>query len=173
MSAGRTNIVLIGMPGSGKSTVGVLLAKFLGLGFVDTDVLIQAAEGRTLQQILDRDGYLALRAVEERVLRALDVQAHVVATGGSAVYSAPAMSHLRSSGIAVFLDVTLGQVRQRVRNASSRGIAAAPGTTLDSLYAQRRPLYQQYADVTVTCGAMDLEEVAQAVVLEMAKAGMR
>jgi shikimate kinase len=153
------NLVLVGMPGSGKSTIGVILVKRLGLDFVDTDVLIQVSEGCTLQEILDTEGYLALRAVEERVLIALRVAGHVVATGGSAVYSDAAMKHLKASGKVVFLDVPLEEVVRRVRDADSRGIAAAPGTTLAQLFEQRRPLYLKYADTVVDCRGLDMEAV--------------
>ena len=99
LNTSRSNLVLIGMPGSGKSTVGVLLAKQLGLGFIDTDLLIQEEAGRTLQDIVDGDGYQALRRIEEQVLLRLDVRRQVISTGGSAVYSEPAMSHLKAEGI--------------------------------------------------------------------------
>lgn len=165
----RSNIILVGMPGSGKSTVGVLLAKHLVLGFVDTDVLIQVREGRALQAILDSDGYRELRAAEERALLSLDVAGHVVATGGSAVYSRVGMEHLRRCGVVVFLDVPLAVVRTRAGDLSTRGIAAPPGTTFEQLWAERRPLYQRHADITVGVECDTMEEVSARVMFETAR----
>jgi shikimate kinase len=157
------NVVLIGMPGAGKSTIGVLLAKTTGRDFVDTDVLIQVREGRSLQAILQAEGYLKLRAIEEQVILGLTLESHVIATGGSAVYSDAAMAHLMKSGTVVFLDVPFEQIGRRVRDLASRGIAAAPGTTLRQLYDQRRPLYLGHADVVVDCGVKGHEDVLRAV----------
>ena len=145
------NIVLIGMPGSGKSTVGVLLAKAAALAFVDTDLLIQSHTGESLQSIVDKEGYEALRRVEEEVLCSLDVTGHVVATGGSAVYSERAMQHLKRNSVIVFLDISMANVRQRIGDFSLRGISKRPGQTLDELFAERYKLYARYAD-HVVCG---------------------
>src|SRR6056297_151740 len=117
------NLVLIGMPGCGKSTVGVLLAKRLGLGFTDTDLIIQQHTGQTLQTIVDTRGYEALREVEAQVLQALDVRGHVISTGGSAVYSEAAMAHLSAHGVVVFLDIPLEEVERRIGDHSLRGIS--------------------------------------------------
>lgn len=152
------------MPGSGKSTVGVILAKRLGLDFVDTDLLIQSAEGRTLQEIVDRDGYLALRRIEERLLSGLSLHHHVIATGGSAVYSRPAMKQLKTGGIVVWLDVDLPALRARVRDFSSRGLAKAPDQTLEALFAEREPLYRAYADLVVPCHDAGQDEVADRII---------
>ncbi len=157
------NLILAGMPGSGKSTIGVLIAKRLGLDFVDTDVLIQVQSGCTLQAILDSQGYLALRAVEERVLLGLECTGHVIATGGSAVYSDSAMQHLKRGGTVVFLDVPLEEVARRVHDADTRGIAAPPGATLQQLFERRRPLYLRYADEVIDCGTLGMEGVAERV----------
>lgn len=143
------NIVLIGMPGSGKSTVGVILAKATALAFVDTDLLIQAHAGHSLQSIIDNEGYEALRRVEEQVLCNLDVTGHVIATGGSAVYSARAMQHLKRNSAIVFLDISLATVRQRIGDFSLRGISKRPDQTLEALFAERRMLYTRYADLIV------------------------
>jgi len=121
MSEKPSNIVLIGMPGSGKSTVGVILAKKTSRAFVDTDVLIQTSRQQTLQEIVDTQGCAALRAIEEELLLGLSVQNHVIATGGSAVYSDRAMAHLQSDGIIVFLDADLPTLEARVGDASARG----------------------------------------------------
>lgn len=162
-SASR-NLVFIGMPGSGKSTVGVLVAKRLGLGFIDTDLLIQQAEGRTLQEIVDQDGYLALRKVEERVLLGLQERGGVISTGGSAVYSERAMDHLRQAGTVVFLDIPLSVVRERIGDYSLRGISRRPGQSLEALYNERFALYSRYADLTVPGQGLTQEEVCQLVI---------
>ena len=154
-----SNIVLIGMPGSGKSTAGVVLAKLTARDFVDTDVLIQTVHGRTLQDIVDRDGYLVLRRIEEEILLKIDCRRHVIATGGSAVYSHAAMTHLRSNGLVVFLDVDLQTLESRVYDFESRGLAKRSGQSLADLFEERFALYTRYADITVDCGALTHEEV--------------
>ena len=143
------NIILIGMPGVGKSTVGVLLAKATRRGFIDTDVHIQASQGRTLQEIIDTEGLAAFCRIEERHILSLDCRAHVLATGGSAVYSAPAMTHLKESGVIVHLDLALDLLQQPLTNMAARGVVIEPGRTLRELDQQRRPLYGAWADVTI------------------------
>ncbi len=155
----RSNIILIGMPGSGKSTVGVLLAKQTGRLFVDTDLLIQSTEGRTLQDIVDRDGYLELRRIEEKILLGLSCRNHVVATGGSAVYSAAAMEHLKSGGVVVFLDAAPATLEARVRDFGTRGLAKKPDQTFQQLFDERLPLYRAYAEITITCDGLTHEQV--------------
>jgi len=160
----RTNVVLIGMPGAGKSTVGVLLAKETARGFVDTDLAIQEVEGRTLQDILDAEGYLALRAIEERVLLALRPEHQVVATGGSAVYSAPAMDHLRASGVVVYLDVAPDVLLGRIHNFGTRGIARRPDQSWNDLFAERTALYRRHADLVIPCGEEGHEAVCARII---------
>ncbi|UZD67293.1 MULTISPECIES: shikimate kinase [Marinobacter] len=157
------NLVFIGMPGSGKSTVGVLVAKRLGLGFVDTDLLIQQETGRTLQEIVDQDGYQALRKIEEQVLLKLTVVNHVISTGGSAVYSDAAMKHLKASGTVVFLDIPLDVVIERIGDYSLRGISRRPDQSLSELFEERFALYTRYADVTVNGAGLTHDEVCEAV----------
>ena len=159
MTLQPSNIVLIGMPGSGKSTVGVLLAKLLGKNFIDSDVLIQTEHGRSLQDIVDSSGYLTLRAIEEKVLLGLFSSNCVIATGGSAVYSRSAMEHLRADGIGVFLNVDLDTLKARVRDFATRGLAKRPDQTLDDLFDERFALYRKYADITVECAGLSHEEV--------------
>jgi shikimate kinase len=161
---GDKNLVLIGMAGVGKSTVGVLLAKALSRRFVDTDVQIQATEGRRLQDIIDADGTLAFLAIEERAILGLTFKEHVIATGGSVVYSTPAMTHLRSNGVIVHLDLAFDLLERRITNLDSRGIVRTNGQSLRALYEERRPLYQEYADITVDCAGQSHEEVVRAVV---------
>lgn len=165
---GRSNVVLIGMPGAGKSTVGVLLAKTLAKGFVDTDLLIQSAEGRTLQEIVDSDGHHRLREIEERELRRLQVHDHVIATGGSAVYSAPAMDALRRNGVIVYLRVALERLLQRVTNQDSRGIAKAADQSFEDVFRERTPLYERHAEITVDCDGLSAEAVMERVTAALA-----
>ena len=145
----KNNITLIGMPGAGKSTTGIILAKNCGLGFIDTDILIQINRQKTLQQILDSIGYLALRDIEEKEILKLNIENQVIATGGSAVYSRRAMDHLAAISAVVFIDVSLEQVRKRVLNFATRGITKAPDQSLETLYRERQELYKRYARVTV------------------------
>lgn len=167
-----SNIVLIGMPGSGKSTVGVILAKLTSRSFVDTDVLIQTRQGRSLQDIVDGDGYLSLRAIEEKTLLGLDLRSHVIATGGSAVYSTAAMQHLKADGAIVFLDVNLETLKVRVTDYDTRGLAKRPDQNVDDLFAERSALYRKYADITIACEGLGHEEVC-ARIIQALKAGKK
>lgn len=162
-SIDQENIVLIGMPGCGKSTVGVLLAKALGRGFVDTDLLLQARAGHLLQQIVDQDGIEAFLRQEEQTLLTVAPSGQVVATGGSAVYSEKAMAHLKKGGKVVYLRLPLDEIQRRVQNIATRGIAMGPGQTLADLYRIRTPLYMKYADLTVDCAGQTLEQTVQAL----------
>jgi len=164
MLAEPHNLIFVGMPGSGKSTVGVLVAKRLGLGFIDTDLLIQQETGRTLQHIVDQDGYVALRKAEEQVLLNLTVQQHVISTGGSAVYSDAAMRHLKTGGTVVFLDISLDTVLARIGNYSLRGISKKPDQSLLELYEERSALYSRYADLTIRGDALNHEQVCDALI---------
>ena len=155
------------MPGSGKSTVGVILAKLLSYDFLDTDVLIQSSQRRALQDIVDRDGHLALRKIEEDTLLSLDLQHHVIATGGSAVYSAAAMAHLAAGGTVVFLDVDLATLEGRVDNLATRGLVRRPGQSLADLFAEREALYKQAADITINCTGMTQEAVCSAIIARL------
>lgn len=163
MKLRKTNIILIGMPGSGKSTVGVILAKMLAKSFQDTDILIQRAENKTLQDIVDQEGYMVLRAVEERVLLNVECSDHIIATGGSVPYSEAAMNHLRQSGHVVFLHADMPTLKARVRNYESRGIAKRPDQTFQDLFDERLTLYKKYADVTVESSELTQEQVCEAI----------
>jgi shikimate kinase len=167
MRYSRPNIVLIGMAGAGKSTVGVLLAKAMSRSFIDTDLVIQAAEGRRLQDILDADGVEAFRRIEEKHILALAARGAIIATGGSVVYSARAMAHLRSDGTVVYLYLPTNALEARVTNLGSRGIAMAPGQTFAEVYNERRPLYERYADITIDCMGLSHEDVVQRVIAEL------
>ena len=154
-----TNLVLIGMPGVGKSTVGVLLAKATSRAFLDTDVYIQAKEGRSLQQIIDQEGRGNFCRTEEQHVLSLNCRSTVIATGGSVVYYAQAMRHLSSSGIIIHLDLNLSALESRLTNLDSRGVVMAPGQTLSQLFAERQPLYQKYSNLTVNCAGRTHEQV--------------
>ncbi len=156
----KPNLTLIGMPGAGKSTVGIILAKLLSFGFVDTDVLIQIRQKRSLQQIIEESGHLNLRKIEEREILNIDVDNHVIATGGSAVYSEKGMSHLQSISEIVFLKVNYEDILKRIRNFKTRGIAKSADQSFLDLYNERQVLYDRYAEMTIDCSALDQEEVA-------------
>ena len=147
----RSNIVLIGMPGSGKSTAGVLLAKKMSKNFVDTDLLIQVSRNLSLQEIVNSFGHREFLKIEEKTLKKLRLENHVIATGGSAVYSQPAMNILKTDGVIVFLDADLPSLKKRLTNFDSRGIARRPGQNLEDLFEERNRLYHMYADITVDC----------------------
>ena len=165
----QTNtVVLIGMPGAGKSTLGFLLAKELGLDFIDTDVSIQVREGKTLQHISDEKGYLALRDIEEQVLLTENITGKVVSTGGSAVYSDAGMAHLKQDSVVVFLDVPLAELEQRISNFSTRGIARRPDQSFDDLFDERSTLYQRYADIRLDCSSLSVDEVLQKTLAALA-----
>lgn len=163
MTNDRNNVVLIGMPGAGKSTVGIMLAKQLAKNFADTDVIIQSAEDRTLQDIVDHEGHWALRAVEERALTQLELCNHVIATGGSAVYSERAMAALRRHGIIIYLQVSYPVLARRVMDLCSRGIAKAADQTLADVFAERMPLYEQHADLVIDCDHLTQEQVVESI----------
>jgi len=169
MNNASNNLILIGMPGAGKSTVGVLLAKAATRDFIDTDVLIQSKAGRTLQQIVDTDGHLALRHLEEQVLLHLHIQRHVIATGGSAPYSHKAMQHLKKNGIVVFLWVDPQTLLHRIGDFSGRGLAKRPDQTFEELYAEREALYERYADITIDAAAGDHDHVCAAILANLSK----
>jgi len=160
----KTNIVLVGMPGSGKSTVGVILAKLLSRNFIDTDILIQTSEQRVLQDIVDTQGYMALRRIEERILLSLDCKAHVIATGGSAVYSESGMEWLHAKGIIVYLQVDLPTLESRVRDFTTRGLAKRPDQIFADLFQERTSLYSRYADLTIGCIGLTHEEVCARII---------
>lgn len=163
----KTNIVLIGMPGSGKSTVGVILAKMLAKSFLDTDILIQNEEMCSLQEIVDSRGHMALREVEERVLLTVACKDTIIATGGSAAYSERAMRHLRLNGTVVFLHAELAALVRRVRNYHTRGLAKRPEQSFEDLFAERLRLYRRYADIVVESSLLTQEEVCERIIREL------
>ena len=164
------NVVLIGMPGVGKSTVGVLLAKAMGLEFIDTDVLIQARQGRALQEIIDAEGTEVFCRIEEGHILSLDLRSHVIATGGSVVYSPAAMRHLKRTGVTVFLDLNLPALEKRIRNLRTRGIVMEPGQSLAEIFEKRLPLYRRYGDLTVDCAGRTQDQTVAEIVSLLDKA---
>ncbi|MFW6456741.1 MAG: shikimate kinase [Planctomycetota bacterium] len=155
----NNNISLIGMPGVGKSTVGILLAKTLNRNFIDTDVVIQSEENLSLQQIMQENGRDAFCELEERYVLQLSPHNAVIATGGSVIYSSKAMQHLSHSGPVVHLDAPLALVQSRVQNVGERGVAMMPGQMLNDLFDERQPLYRRWADITVDTTGRNQEEV--------------
>lgn len=144
-----SNIILIGMPGAGKSTVGVILAKTLGMDFLDSDLVICKKSGKTLQEILDQDGLDSFLQLEEQIVCQLQLERTVLATGGSVPMRQKAMEHLRTQGKILYLQVGLEELRTRLSNIKTRGIAFGPGESLDTLYAKRIPVYESWADFTI------------------------
>jgi shikimate kinase len=165
MEQHKTNIILIGMPGSGKSTVGVILAKMLAKSYLDTDILIQNLQKRTLQDIVNSDGHMVLRKIEEQALLGISCRDHVIATGGSAIYSEPAINQLKQHGIIVFLHADLPTLKTRVANYETRGIAKRPGQSFEDLFKERLTLYEKYADTTVL-GSNLTQDAACLVIIE-------
>lgn len=152
----KNNIILIGMPGAGKSSIGIVLAKKLGYSFIDSDLLIQEREGMLLHEIIEQKGIDAFNEIENQVNASIVAERAVIATGGSAVYGKEAMQHFKSIGIVVYLYVPYCQLEERLGDLNERGVSMRPDQTLLSLYEERTPLYQSYADKTINCGNLPL-----------------
>lgn len=157
------NIILIGMPGCGKSTVGVILAKTLGIGFVDTDLIIQQRENRLLQNIIDTDGIDFFLNCEAEAVKSLDCDNCVVATGGSVVYREDAIQYLKSNGKIIFLDVPLDEIKRRLNNINTRGIAAKKNKSIEDIYNERIALYNKYADVIIKTDGESVEKTVEKI----------
>ena len=160
------NIILIGMPGAGKSMVGVLLAKTLRKKFIDTDLIIQEESGRHLQEIIDAEGPDAFMAIEEATILRHTFHNAVVATGGSVVYSSRAMEHLKDGGIIVYLKISFNAMIRRLKNITTRGLVLHGGQSLRDLYNERIPLYERYADITIDATGVHFEEVVGKILEE-------
>ena len=158
------NITLIGMPGAGKSTIGVVLAKVLGYQFLDSDLLIQKQEKRRLSEIIEEEGYKGFKDVENRVNASIEAENTVIATGGSVVYCEEAMEHLKSIGTVVYLKLSLNALSKRLGNLKGRGVLLREGQNLTDLYEERTPLYEKYADITIDEENKNLEETLQSIV---------
>ena len=164
MSLSKSNIVLIGMPACGKSTIGVQFAKWLSMGFIDTDLLVQARAGESMQAFQDANGMDAYQTLECDTVKSVICDNCVIATGGSAIYCDGAMSHLQGMAKIVFLDVPMDEIKSRLGDISQRGVVIKPGMNLDDLYAERHPLYLNYADVVIDCAGKSQNQLLQEVI---------
>lgn len=159
----KRNIVLIGMPGVGKSTIGVVVAKRLGYRFLDSDLVIQETYGKLLHELIEEHGVEGFWQIENHVNVSLDVEKTVIATGGSACYEEEAMRHLQKIGIVVYLRLSYESLKERLGNLNARGVTMHPGQTLLDLYKERQPLYEKYAHITIDCEGLQLRELATLV----------
>lgn len=157
------NIILIGMPGSGKSTVGVVLAKKLGCRFVDSDLVIQEESGKLLYQLIEELGEAGFLALENRINTKIQTKEAVIATGGSAVYGKEAMAHFREMGTIVYLLLPYEELEERLGDLHERGVVIKEGTSLRSLYDERSPLYEKYADIVIDCSGKDIRKIMEEI----------
>ena len=160
----KSNIVLIGMPGSGKSTCGVIAAKVMLKNFFDTDLLLQGLEQSRLQELIDSRGTEYFYEAEEKAILSLNIEATVIATGGSVIYSQKAMEHLRSLGTVVYLHLGYDTMMKRINDFTTRGIVVKGGSSLLDMYNERLPLYEKYADVIIDCDSNTVEETVEKIV---------
>ena len=160
----KTNIVLIGMPGVGKSTIGVILAKVLGYSFLDADLLIQEQEGKLLREIIEEKGTDDFIEVENRVNASIRADRAIIATGGSVVYGKEAMEHLKEIGRVVYLKVSYAILEKRLGDIKGRGVVLKKGQTLETLFEERSKLYEQYADIEVSEEGLDVEQTVEKLV---------
>lgn len=166
-----SNIILVGMPGAGKSTVGVVLAKKLGYRFLDSDLVIQEREGKLLHQLISElggDGFLQL---ENEINASICTDRSVIATGGSAVYGKEAMEHFRQIGTVIYLGLPCDEIAGRLGDLNERGVVLAPGQTLSDLYRERVPLYETYAHRTIDCSGKSIREIVEEITAECGRAG--
>ncbi len=157
------NIVLIGMPGAGKSTIGVILAKVLGMNFIDSDLLIQEQEGLLLKDIIEREGQEGYIAIENQVNRDISVDNTVIATGGSVAYCPEAMEHFRETSKVVYIKLSYDTIRKRLGNIRQRGVVLKDGQTLLDLYEERCPLYEKYAHIIADAEGLGIEETMEKI----------
>ena len=158
------NIILIGMPGAGKSTIGVILAKTLRMDFVDTDLIIQNSENKKLIEIINDSGIDGFLKAENEVLKNISLKNTVIATGGSAVYSKEGMDNLKQNGTTVYLYLEKNEIEKRIKNIKTRGIVMDKNQTLNELFIERESLYKRYADLIVDCNSLTLEESVEKVI---------
>ncbi|MBO4913199.1 MAG: shikimate kinase [Butyrivibrio sp.] len=155
----KDNIILVGMPTSGKSTVGVILAKILGYNFVDADIVIQKKDGRRLSEIIEQEGVDGFIEIENKINAGIETEKTVIATGGSVVYGTEAMEHYKNIGKIVYLKVGMEVLTKRLKDVKQRGVVMRPGQSLISLYNERSVLYEKYADITIDEKNNTMEEV--------------
>ena len=158
------NIVLIGMPGAGKSTLGVVLAKALGFDFIDTDLIIQSEQNEKLYRIIEKKGIEKFIEIENSTVASLETENSVIATGGSVIFGKQAMENLKKLGTVVYLQVEEKEIEKRLSNIKTRGIVMEAGETVGKIYKERTPLYEKYADITVPCKGMDLEKTVEKII---------
>ncbi len=163
----KNNIILIGMPGCGKSTVGVVLAKKLGFQFVDSDLVIQEQSGKLLYQLIEELGEAGFLVLENQINTKICVDKSVIATGGSAVYGEEAMRHFKETGTVVYLKLPFEELEVRLGDLHKRGVVIREGSSLRELYEERIPLYEKYADITVDCSGIDLRNVMEKIAEEL------
>ena len=159
----RNNVILTGMPGSGKSTVGVVLAKVLGYRFLDSDLVIQEQTGKLLYQLIEELGEAGFLALENEVNASILASHTVIATGGSAIYGKEAMAHFKEIGKVVYLKLPYGELAERLGDLHERGVVLKPGFTLKDLYDERAPLYERYADITLDCSNKSIRQVMEEI----------
>lgn len=165
----KNNVILIGMPGVGKSTAGVVLAKILGYHFVDADIVIQQKEGRLLRDIIEEEGVDGFIAIENKINSKIEGEKTVISTGGSVVYGKEAMEHYRKIGTVVFLKLDFESLKERLGDIKNRGVVLREGQDLKDLYEERTPLYEQYADVIIDEKGLNVEETIGKLVQELKK----
>ncbi len=159
----QKNIVLIGMPGAGKSTVGVVLAKKLGYAFLDSDLVIQSREGKLLHEIIEAHGVEQFWSIEEEANLSINAVRTVIATGGSVIYGGRAMEHLGQGGVIVYLKLSCEEIARRLGDLNERGVTLRKGQNLQMLYEERIPLYEKYADITVACEKLTIREIVEEI----------
>lgn len=160
----NNNIVLIGMPGAGKSTMGVILAKVLGYRFVDADLLIQEQEGRLLRDIIEQDGLDRFIEIENQVNASIRTENTIIATGGSVIYGREAMEHLREIGTVIYIRLSYATINERLGNIKQRGVVLKEGQNLSDLYEERCPLYEKYAHLVADSEGLDTEQLMELIV---------
>ena len=161
------NIVLVGMPAVGKSTIGVLLAKSLLLSFTDTDLLIQEKYKKSLCDIIKDNGTKAFLDIEENIILEAEFKNSVIATGGSAVFGEKAMKKLKENGVVIYLSLPMDEIKKRIGDIKSRGVVLTNGTTVDDIFAERKPLYEKYADIKIDCDNLTAEECVEKIIADL------
>lgn len=167
----KNNIVLIGMPGVGKSTVGVVLAKVVGHKFVDSDLVIQETTGKLLHELISEHGMEGFLEIENKINVGLDLTKAIIATGGSVIYGEEAMEHLKEMGLVIYLKLSLESIADRLGDLKQRGVALKDGWSLRELYEERVPLYEQYADIIIDCEQKSIRDITEEIANEYMKLG--